>query len=50
MKQGKNPTLKQKLAIKYAGLNPENWLVTKSLRNELKIVHRFTGTQRSISI
>lgn len=50
MKQGKKPTRKQKIAIKEARLNPDNWLVVKDLShlNTLEIVHRNTGTIRKI--
>jgi hypothetical protein len=48
MKNGKRPTRKQKEAIKNARLNPDNWLVVKSLPDELHIVHRETGRQRVI--
>jgi hypothetical protein len=48
LKNGKNPKRKQKLAISKARLNPDNWLITKSLPNELHIVHRETGTKKII--
>lgn len=46
MKHGKRPTRAQKNVIKANGLNPNNWLVTKNLQHEhrLIIVHRNTGT------
>jgi hypothetical protein len=50
MKQGKNPTRLQKQHIKHAGLNYANWLIIKSLHNQLHIVHRFTGTKRVIPL
>lgn len=45
MKQGKNPTLKQKLFIselqfKSIHLNPFNWLVIKDTSEELHLVKR----------
>ncbi|WP_201452234.1 DUF6906 family protein [Paenibacillus sp. USDA918EY] len=40
MKNGKNPTLKQKKAIQAAGLNQENWLVYKAEPDRLHLVHR----------
>jgi len=46
MKQGKNPTRKQKLAIMVARLNSDNWLVTKALSGELHLEHRHTGRAR----
>lgn len=48
MKAGKRPTRRQKLAIKWVGLNPSNWLVVKNLPEELHIVHRETGTLKII--
>lgn len=40
MKNGKCPTRVQKKLIDKWGLNHANWLVTKSLINELHLVHR----------
>ncbi|MGC4375895.1 hypothetical protein WD019_02985 [Fictibacillus sp. Mic-4] len=48
MKNGKNPTRKQKALIKEMGLNPENWLVSKSLHNQLLLIHRWTGAKRTL--
>ncbi|WP_169908369.1 DUF6906 family protein [Metabacillus halosaccharovorans] len=48
MKQGKNPTVKQKKIIKSFGLNYENWLVAKNLDDEMHLVHRFTNTLKVI--
>lgn len=48
MKAGKRPTRRQKEAIKWAGLNPNNWLVCKNLPDELHIVHRETQRLRVI--
>lgn len=48
MKAGKRPTRRQKDAIQWAGLNPNNWLVFKNLPDEIHIVHRQTGTKRVI--
>lgn len=50
MKQGRNPTRKQKALIKQRGLNPENWLVIKNLSAALHIAHRVTGNERVISL
>ena len=46
MKNGKNPTRKQKEIIKKARLNPDNWLVIKCPPGELHIVHRESGKAR----
>lgn len=48
--RGKNPTRKQKIAIKSVGLNPNNWLVTKTFSREIQIVHRNTGTKRVVPV
>jgi hypothetical protein len=50
MKSGRKPTRRQKEQIKAAGLNQNNWLVTKNLthENELYLEHRETGTERVI--
>jgi hypothetical protein len=50
MKQGKRPTRKQKLVLKAARLNPENWLVTKNLQGELHLVHRESGKERKLLV
>jgi len=50
MKQGTNPTRKQKLAIAAMRLNPDNWLVIKALAGELHIVHRSTRTTKIIPL
>lgn len=48
MKQGTRPTLKQKLAIKAAGWNFDNWLVERDTNKQLRIVHRYSGTVKNI--
>jgi hypothetical protein len=42
MKHGKKPKKNQKIAIKAAGLDPKEWLITKNLvdKGELHIVNR----------
>lgn len=40
MKNGKRPNKQQKEAMKAYRLNPNNWLVVKSLPEELHIVNR----------
>lgn len=50
MKHGRKPTLNQKLLIKEAGLNPDNWLIVKNLPDKLNIVHRETGSERMIPV
>ncbi|WP_412096061.1 DUF6906 family protein [Bacillus vallismortis] len=48
MKHGKRPTRAQREIIKANGLTVENWLVSKDLRQEhrLILVHRNTGRFR----
>jgi hypothetical protein len=48
MKQGLKPTKRQKLAIKSAGLNYNNWLVFKNHDGMLHLVHRETGAKRVV--
>ena len=50
MKQGKNPTVKQRKQIQAARLNPENWLVAKVFPDKLILVHRHAGHSREIKI
>jgi hypothetical protein len=39
-KNGKRPTVRQQDAIRAAGLNPRDWLVSKNLANQLHLVKR----------
>lgn len=48
MKHGKKPTRKQKMLIKSARLNCENWLVIKDSDDELVLQNRQTGKLRTI--
>jgi hypothetical protein len=48
MKQGKKPTKRHIIAMVKTGLNPDHWLVTKSLPNEVCLVHRESGAERVI--
>lgn len=50
MKNGKRPTLNQKILIREAGLNPRNWLIVKNLPDRVHIVHRETGNERVIQV
>ncbi|NBH99636.1 hypothetical protein D7Y41_32070 [Anaerotruncus sp. 1XD22-93] len=40
IKNGKNPTLKQKMFMRSQGLRPENWLVIKDTANTMEVVSR----------
>lgn len=40
MKNGKKPTLQQKLLMRSHGLIPENWLVVKNTPEYLEVVSR----------
>lgn len=42
MKNGKRPTLVQKMLMRKANLKEYEWLVVKNLPGELHIVHRET--------
>ncbi|MGA4718837.1 DUF6906 family protein [Fictibacillus nanhaiensis] len=48
MKNGKRPNRSQKDIIKFNGLNPDNWLITKNLPEEMHLVHRETGSKKII--
>lgn len=48
MKNGKNPTKKQKMLIKSNNLNPESWLIYKKVDGELHLVHRYTSATHVI--
>jgi len=48
MKQGKNPTRRQRDILKRCRLNPDNWLVVKFLTEELHVVNRQTRKVRII--
>ncbi|MEH7249193.1 hypothetical protein V7114_20750 [Neobacillus niacini] len=48
MKNGKAPTKREKIAMKAAGLTPEKWLIYKKTHETLEVVHRETGTTKTI--
>jgi hypothetical protein len=48
VKHGLRPSKRQRIAIKAVGLNPDNWLVFKSIEGDLHLVHRETGTTKII--
>lgn len=48
MKNGKKPTVAQRKLISSWHLNWENWLVVKNTPEEMVIVHRLSGKQRTI--
>lgn len=48
MKHGKSPNRRERQAMKQAKLNPDNWLVFKKDSEYLHLVHRETGTTKSI--
>ncbi len=48
MKHGKNPTRRQKMLMKSARLNCENWLVIKDADKEMIIQNRQTDKVRTI--
>lgn len=50
MKHGRRPTVRQKKIMKSVGLNHDNWLVVKNFPEELVIVHRDTGRQKTIPV
>lgn len=46
--KGKNPTRKQKVLIKNAGLNLENWLVRHEDGRYLYLLHRISGQEKVV--
>lgn len=50
VKNGKNPTLKQKKLIEDAGLDPRDWLVTKVKPWFLHLVNRDDGSIKVINV
>lgn len=48
MKHGKKPTRSQKILIELRGLDPENWLIERDTVGELVILHRKTGSIKTI--
>lgn len=52
MKHGKRPTLRQKKAIEWSGLQSSDWLVNKvdHGNGRLHIEHRFTGSEKIIPL
>lgn len=50
MKNGKSPTRKQKILITKAGLELENWLVSKATAYGLLLVHRWTDQKKYLPL
>lgn len=50
MKQGKNPTRRQKKYIMHAGLSVDSWLVERVRPNELHLIHRYANQKKVIFI
>lgn len=48
MKNGKNPTLKQKKFIRSHKLRCENWLVSKDTSEKMVLINRKTGKPREL--
>ncbi|WP_176397925.1 DUF6906 family protein [Bacillus cereus] len=48
MKNGKNPTNKEKQLIESYSLNPYNWLIFKKVDGQLHLIHRNTFCKRVI--
>ncbi|MDB4868275.1 MAG: hypothetical protein JWR03_2608 [Cohnella sp.] len=48
MKNGKRPSIRQKEAIKSAGWDPDNWLVSKAPPGQLHIVSRSGKSKKVI--
>lgn len=50
MKHGRRPTRRERYIIDSAGLNSDNWLVTKRLPHSLHLEHRVSGKSKVIPI
>lgn len=50
MKNGKRPNKAQKITIKEAGLNPDNWLIVKKVNGTYELIHRETGSIKTIQV
>lgn len=48
MKNGKRPTVAQRMHIRYYRLNDNNWLVVKDTPEEFAIVYRLSGGLRKL--
>ncbi|WP_213022497.1 DUF6906 family protein [Brevibacillus reuszeri] len=48
MKQGKRPNRRQREELKARNLNPANWLIERDSTTEFVLIHRFSGTKRTI--
>ena len=48
MKQGRRPTMAQKLRMKELGIIPENGLVSRNTPTEFVVVHRVSGEVRRL--
>lgn len=48
MKKGRKPSVRESNHIRTFRLNPANWFISKKMTDEWLIVHRLTGTQRTI--
>lgn len=46
--KGKNPTRNQKILIRKAGLNLENWLVRHEDERYLYLLHRISGQEKVV--
>lgn len=50
MKKGKCPNRRQKLLLAKRKLNPDNWLVCKTLPNQLYIKHKVSGAIKIVEM
>ena len=48
MKNGKKPTMAQKIRLKSLKLVPDNWLISKCSPAELVVVHQVSGEVRRL--
>lgn len=48
MKHGRKLTVRESNHVKDSRLNPANWLISKKMTDNWELVHRETGTKRTI--
>lgn len=48
MKNGKNPSVRERNHIKSQRLNPFNWFISKKMADKWLLIHRESGRTRTI--
>jgi hypothetical protein len=50
VKNGKRPSRRHKLIMIKAGLNPNNWLITKNLHDQIHLVHKYSDQEQVLPL